>query len=133
MLSSIILALLSINICTASSQLQIRDPCDDQHALCIPEEAEDYETPSVRTGIKYLLVDLMSSVTSYAGARRDVKYGREPLVGRAPSDDLCCKSGFIHQLWRGNLATVLDWKCRPIWRQLLPSREPPGTVLLCKH
>ena len=91
MLCSVILALLSITACTASSLLQLRDPCDDLHYLCYPPEGEEYETPSIGPGIKDLLEDLRKSVVSPYTKKRDLKQVGGTLVGRAPSDDLCCK------------------------------------------
>lgn len=107
MLYSIILALLTINACTASSRLQIRDPCDDLHYLCFPPEGEEYETPAIGKGIRDLLHDLSSSVKSPWTKQRDLKEVEGSLVERAPSEDLCCKSGSIRQRGQNLVATVL--------------------------
>lgn len=131
MLYSVILALVSINFCTAASRLQIRFPCNDQEALCVPAELRKLKAPSIDSGIDGLLHDLLISIGLTSIAERDVKQVEGTLVKRAPTDHVCCKSGFIHQ--PGKRSNRLDRKCRPIRIRLLLSQTSPVTVLLCKH
>lgn len=97
MLSSIILAFLAINACTASPRLQVRAPCDDQHALCVAPDPEEYDTPKVGREIRHLLEDLRHSIATNHVTKRGVKPVGAALVERDPQYDLCCKSGFIHR------------------------------------
>lgn len=124
MLYSTILALVCINTCTASSRLQIRAPCDDEHALCAPEEARSNETPSVGSDMADLLEDLISSVAVTEKDKRHLKQVKGTLVGRAPSDNLCCKSGSIHQQIKAIVLTehagVLGASCLLLEKRRLP-------------
>ena len=98
MLYPIILALLSIIACTASSRLEVREPCDDMHYLCFPPEGEEWDIPNIDTGIRNLLKDLEKSVQNPWDKKRDLTQSGDTLVGRAPSDDdLCCKSTSINR------------------------------------
>lgn len=98
MLYPIILALLSITACTASSRLEVRAPCDASHFLCFPPEGEEWDVPTIDTGIRNLFKDLRKSVENPWTKKRDLEQSGDTLVGRAPSDDdLCCKSMSIYR------------------------------------
>lgn len=126
MLRILILAFIGAVNCAVTSRFHIRAQCDSKHVLCAPEEARTNETPSVGSDMVGILGDLMSSVAltgNYNGHANRVEV-KATLAERAPSGDLCCKSGSIYRLINAIVLTgragEIGASCLLLEKRLLP-------------